>query len=81
MNVRRLATAHQIDSHVITPLGVDRMLDWTVLVPTFLTAAVEWVEAFTIVLAVGNTVYTIDGSDSAGHVNSTADNQALDFSV
>jgi uncharacterized membrane protein len=28
------------------------MLDWTVLVPAFLTAAVEWVEAFTIVLAV-----------------------------
>jgi uncharacterized membrane protein len=28
------------------------MLDWTVFVPAFLTAAVEWVEAFTIVLAV-----------------------------
>lgn len=28
------------------------MLDWTIVVPTFLTAAVEWVEAFTIVLAV-----------------------------
>jgi uncharacterized membrane protein len=28
------------------------MLDWTVAVPTFLAAAVEWVEAFTIVLAV-----------------------------
>jgi len=28
------------------------MLDWTVLVPAFLTAAVEWIEAFTIVLAV-----------------------------
>src|ERR1700751_6125589 len=28
------------------------MLDWTVVVPAFLTAAVEWVEAFTIVLAV-----------------------------
>jgi uncharacterized membrane protein len=28
------------------------MLDWTVVAPTFLTAAVEWVEAFTIVLAV-----------------------------
>jgi uncharacterized membrane protein len=28
------------------------MLDWTVIVPAFLTAAVEWVEAFTIVLAV-----------------------------
>ncbi len=28
------------------------MLDWTVFIPTFLTAAVEWVEAFTIVLAV-----------------------------
>lgn len=29
------------------------MLDWTIVVPSFLTAAVEWVEAFTIVLAVG----------------------------
>ena len=28
------------------------MLDWTIFVPTFLAAAVEWVEAFTIVLAV-----------------------------
>jgi uncharacterized membrane protein len=28
------------------------MPDWTVFVPTFLAAAVEWVEAFTIVLAV-----------------------------
>ena len=28
------------------------MPDWTVAVPTFLAAAVEWVEAFTIVLAV-----------------------------
>jgi len=28
------------------------MLDWTVAGPSFLTAAVEWVEAFTIVLAV-----------------------------
>jgi uncharacterized membrane protein len=28
------------------------MLDWTVIVPTFLAATVEWVEAFTIVLAV-----------------------------
>jgi len=28
------------------------MLDWTIAIPTFLTAAVEWVEAFTIVLAV-----------------------------
>jgi uncharacterized membrane protein len=28
------------------------MLDWTIIVPAFLTAAVEWVEAFTIVLAV-----------------------------
>jgi hypothetical protein len=27
------------------------MLDWTVIVPTFLAAAVEWVKAFTIVLA------------------------------
>jgi uncharacterized membrane protein len=28
------------------------MFPWTVVIPTFLTAAVEWVEAFTIVLAV-----------------------------
>lgn len=28
------------------------MLDWTIVIPAFLTAAVEWVEAFTIVLAV-----------------------------
>jgi uncharacterized membrane protein len=28
------------------------MLDWTVIVPSFLAATVEWVEAFTIVLAV-----------------------------
>jgi uncharacterized membrane protein len=28
------------------------MLDWTIVVPAFLTATVEWVEAFTIVLAV-----------------------------
>jgi len=28
------------------------MLEWTTVVPAFLTAAVEWVEAFTIVLAV-----------------------------
>lgn len=28
------------------------MIDWTVVVPAFLAAAVEWVEAFTIVLAV-----------------------------
>jgi uncharacterized membrane protein len=28
------------------------MLNWTVAVPSFLTACVEWVEAFTIVLAV-----------------------------
>jgi uncharacterized membrane protein len=28
------------------------MLDWTIVVPALLTAAVEWVEAFTIVLAV-----------------------------
>ena len=28
------------------------MIDWTIALPTFLTAAVEWVEAFTIVLAV-----------------------------
>jgi uncharacterized membrane protein len=28
------------------------MIEWTIFVPTFLTAAVEWVEAFTIVLAV-----------------------------
>jgi Ca2+/H+ antiporter, TMEM165/GDT1 family len=28
------------------------MLDWSIVVPAFFTAAVEWVEAFTIVLAV-----------------------------
>jgi uncharacterized membrane protein len=28
------------------------MLDWTIIIPAFLTAMVEWVEAFTIVLAV-----------------------------
>ena len=28
------------------------MFDWTIVVPAFLTAAVEWVEAFTILLAV-----------------------------
>ena len=28
------------------------MLDWTIALPTFLAASVEWVEAFTIVLAV-----------------------------
>jgi uncharacterized membrane protein len=28
------------------------MLDWTIVAPAFLTASVEWVEAFTIVLAV-----------------------------
>jgi len=28
------------------------MLDWTIFIPSFLAAAVEWVEAFTIVLAV-----------------------------
>jgi len=28
------------------------MTDWTIFVPTFLAASVEWVEAFTIVLAV-----------------------------
>ena len=32
------------------------MIDWTVVVPTFLAAAVEWVEAFTIVLAVSMTI-------------------------
>ena len=32
------------------------MIDWTVLVPAFLAAAVEWVEAFTIVLAVSLTI-------------------------
>ena len=29
------------------------MVDWSVAVPPFLTVLVEWVEAFTIVLAVG----------------------------
>ena len=28
------------------------MFDWTIALPVFLTASVEWVEAFTIVLAV-----------------------------
>jgi hypothetical protein len=28
------------------------IIDWTIALPTFLTAAVEWVAAFTIVLAV-----------------------------
>src|SRR5258707_340258 len=32
------------------------MLDWTIFIPAFLTAAVEWVEAFTIVLAVSLTI-------------------------
>jgi len=32
------------------------MVVWTVAVPTFLAAAVEWVEAFTIVLAVSLTI-------------------------
>lgn len=32
------------------------MLDWTVVVPTFLAGTVEWVEAFTIVLAVSLTI-------------------------
>src|SRR5882724_7918640 len=35
-----------------TSIGRGAMLDWTVVFPAFLTAAVEWVEAFTIVLAV-----------------------------
>lgn len=32
------------------------MIEWTVAVPTFLAASVEWVEAFTIVLAVSLTI-------------------------
>src|SRR2546423_9019803 len=32
------------------------MLDWTIVIPAFLPAAVEWVEAFTIVLAVSLTI-------------------------
>ncbi len=32
------------------------MIDWTIAVPSFLTAFVEWVEAFTIVLAVSLTI-------------------------
>ncbi len=32
------------------------MTDWTIFVPTFLAASVEWVEAFTIVLAVSLTI-------------------------
>ena len=41
------------------------MVDWTVLSPTFLTAAVEWAGAVVAVLAVG-----------PGH--STSDNQGRD---
>jgi hypothetical protein len=29
------------------------MVDWTILSPTFLTAAVEWAEAVVTVLAIG----------------------------
>lgn len=32
------------------------MIDWSIAVPSFLTALVEWVEAFTIVLAVSLTI-------------------------
>ena len=32
------------------------MIDWTIAVPSFLAASVEWVEAFTIVLAVSLTI-------------------------
>jgi uncharacterized membrane protein len=32
------------------------LFDWTVFLPSFLTATVEWVEAFTIVLAVSLTI-------------------------
>jgi len=32
------------------------MFNWTVIIPTFLAASVEWVEAFTIVLAVSLTI-------------------------
>jgi uncharacterized membrane protein len=39
------------------------MLDWAIVVPAFLTAAVEWVEAFTIVLAVA---LSIGGRAAAG---------------
>jgi uncharacterized membrane protein len=38
------------------------MLDWSIVVPAFFTAAVEWVEAFTIVLAVG----LLNGSEEHG---------------
>ena len=31
------------------------MVDWTILTPTFLTAAVEWAGAVVTVLAVGTT--------------------------
>ena len=34
------------------------MLEWAIFLPAFLTAAVEGVEAFTIVLAVSNNVET-----------------------
>jgi uncharacterized membrane protein len=42
------------------------MLDWTVVVPAFLTAVVEWVEAFTIVLAVSLTVGWRAAAGAAG---------------
>jgi Ca2+/H+ antiporter, TMEM165/GDT1 family len=32
------------------------MIDWTIAIPSFLAAGVEWVEAFTIVLAVSLTI-------------------------
>ncbi len=31
-------------------------MDWTAFIPLYLTASVEWVEAFTIVLAVSLTI-------------------------
>jgi uncharacterized membrane protein len=42
------------------------MLNWTVVVPTFLAATVEWVEAFTIVLAVSLTIGWPAAAGAAG---------------
>ncbi len=41
------------------------MTDWTIFVPTFLAATVEWVEAFTIVLAVSLSIGWLRASGAA----------------
>ena len=52
------ASRHRLRSGIpmvaLRPVSIEdvAMIEWTDLFPTFLTAAVEWVEAFTIVLAV-----------------------------